>query len=196
MKKWFCMALLFGFHYQASTESPGPTRATINAQITDGDLLPQRLTIDDIRDAEVVGALGVELGTCVDLRATIVAGNAGDIRHKSHAGRYFLNVTHVDGSPLAKPVQMAFEVDAQSSNVKLANDSYSLVKLLTGEDASKVGFSKIPILEKAYVGKQVSLVAYETGSFEGMPRNMPESTPLWQGLGFYFRTHLQVMKQD
>jgi hypothetical protein len=50
-------------------------------------------------------------------------------------------------------------------------------------------------LEKGYVGKTVTVIAYETGSFVGIPRNMPKGVRPWADVGFSFRKRLVVMDQ-
>jgi hypothetical protein len=39
------------------------------------------------------------------------------------------------------------------------------------------------------------LDAYETGRFDGIPKNMPRDLMLWQDRGFAFRTSLVVVAE-
>ena len=49
-------------------------------------------------------------------------------------------------------------------------------------------------LEKGYIGKEVSLLVYETGSYSGIPNKLPDDYLIWQDTGFEFRTFLSVLK--
>ena len=56
------------------------------------------LTTDEIIRAEVIGKLGIPLGTCVDIQATVEA--ARKPTSKQNSGKYFLKITHVKGNKL------------------------------------------------------------------------------------------------
>lgn len=149
-----------------------------------------KLTLNQIKTHDLIGEMGIPLGQCVRVRATIVKGS----RTKSDTGRYFLDVTHVESIPLEKPVQMTFRVHQfAEERVQVANDGFSLVELRTGEKPSRVSSDKIEEYEVGYVGKKVELLVYETGMFDGFPRGLKDSS--WQGGGYQFFNWLMVMKQ-
>ncbi|MFO1044723.1 MAG: hypothetical protein U0941_23365 [Planctomycetaceae bacterium] len=131
------------------------------------------------------------LGKCVTIRASIVKGVA-----KGSSGSYLLNVTQVDERVLPSLVECEFHIHQfATKDVAIAKDSFGLHKLLTGKDTGKLMGDEIASLEKGYIGKEVTLVAYETGRFLGTPSGYPRIIPLWQEPRFQFVTELSVMHQ-
>jgi hypothetical protein len=148
------------------------------------------LTTDQICASDVVGSLGLPLGTCARIQATITTRNL----MKRDSGDYFLTITHVDGQRLPTPVVSRFFVHSQATrNVKLANDNFALYELRTGKKAGSLDTEQIARLEEGYVGRSVNVLAYQTGSFSGTPNHKKFAT--WQGTSFHFSTHIVVMDQ-
>ena len=126
------------------------------------------ITAEQIRSSDVTGYLGVSLGKCVSIRASIEKGVA-----KGSSGSYLLNVTQVDERVLPSPVECKFHIHQfATEDVAIAKDSFGLHKLLTGKDTGKLMGEEIASLEKGYIGKEVTLVAYETGRFLGTPSGL------------------------
>ena len=151
-----------------------------------------QLTTQDILRSEVIGDLGVPLGTCVRVKATIEAPRGV----KANSLRYFLNITHVDGHELKKSVVRKFYLHFQhTENVKLAIEPFGLYELLTGEKTGSLDSEEIAKLEKGYVGEEVELLIYESGRFDGIPKRLPEEIGIWQGTAFSFKTDVFVLDQ-
>lgn len=151
-----------------------------------------RITSQQIQMADVTGDLGVPLGTCVKVQATIVRSD----KSKGSDGRYYLKVTHVENRELRSPIQCVFDVHQFATDkVKLASGNFELHKLVTGKDARSLSDEQVAQLETGYVGKSVTLIAYETGGFRGMPDRLPKDVRVWQDFGFGFSTQVIVMDQ-
>ncbi len=89
------------------------------------------LTTDEIIRAEVIGKLGIPLGTCVDIQATVEA--ARKPTSKQNSGKYFLKITHVKGNKLIEPLFERFYIsNFASESVQLADSEMNLYKLKNG----------------------------------------------------------------
>ena len=150
----------------------------------------QRITVNELIATEVVSHLGVPMGECVRIRATITGAG----RNKADSGSYKLTITQVNGVPLEPAVVSRFDVHPfATKNVRLANDSFSLHELRTGNKAKSISSTQMKKLEEGYLGSSVDLLAYETGTYEGIPTNLPADMVTWQGSGFQFMTKIVVI---
>jgi hypothetical protein len=138
----------------------------------------------------VIGNLGLPLGTPTEIEATIIAGR--DLRMKEYENRYLLRITTVAGRTLPEPQVMDFSV---RGSAHLAADASALHELKTGQESRAIDSDQIPKLEQDYVGKRVRLLAYETGRYSGIPRNLPKDFPVWQDHSFAFTTSLVVLEE-
>lgn len=147
------------------------------------------ITLDELNSRQVVGALGKPLGTALEIDAKVIAGS--ELRMKQYATAYLLKVSHVDGKKLESPAVLRFSTGF--SNVKLANNHFSLYEMKHHKEAGSLDSSQIAELEKGYVGKSVRLAVYEVGGFRGRPTNLPDDAPLWADVGFHFDTSLVIV---
>lgn len=148
------------------------------------------ITIAELNRRQVVGDLGVPLGSAVEIRATVFAGS--ELNRKGYDSMYLLRVTHVDGKELEQPQLMEFSVPG-FVRTDVVNDPFDLYKMKMGQKASSLSSEQIAELEKGYVGKTVNLSVYEVGYFSGLPRNMPRGARVWQDRAFHFSTSLTVL---
>jgi hypothetical protein len=176
MRLVFCLAVVcVAVRVVAQNEKPGR---------------PQ-LTTSDIEKAEVIGRLGMPLGRCFEIAATVIRS---DINTKASQGRFFLKVTRVEGRELDLPVVYDFYVHQFSTKqVKIAESDFALYELKNGKKAASLNAEQIAELEKGYVGTPVRLIVYETGGFRGRPNRIPGGGLPWADVGFGFATHLMVM---
>jgi hypothetical protein len=126
------------------------------------------------------------------IRAVVVSGR--ELGDKGHSGQFLLRVTHVDGRELADKPLCEFGVPAYLRK-NLARTHFELYEMKYGRRARELTDGQEDALERGYVGKEFILDVYETGSFSGIPRNMPDDVPLWQDRGFGFRTSLVVLAE-
>lgn len=148
------------------------------------------ISLDEISRRQVVGDLGVPLGTVVEIRATVFAGS--ELNSKGYDSIYLLKVTHVDGRELERPQLMEFSVPG-FVRAEVVNDSFDLYEMKMGQKARGLSSEQIAELEKGYVGKSVNLTVYEVGRFTGLPHKMPRGAPVWQDRAFHFATSLTVL---
>lgn len=149
-------------------------------------------TVEEFNDHKILGHMGVPLGECVEIEATIIAGHS--LHTKSDDGHYLLRVDSVEGKHLDKPPTLNFQVPA-FVDAALVNNDFLLYEWKKGKKPSTLDSSEIAELEKDYVGKAVRLVVYESGGFSGIPDTLPKDVPDWQDKGFGFTTYLIVLKQ-
>ena len=150
------------------------------------------ITLEELNRRNVVGNLGLPLGTAVEIEAEVVSGRI--LRRKGYDSFYLLKVTHVDGKEMNTPPLMQFSAPGFAS-VNLANDTFALYEMKHGTKAKRLNSSQIVELEKGYVGKTVRLVVYEVGSFHGIPNQLPNDVPVWADVGFHFSTLLTVLNE-
>ncbi|MEX2212798.1 MAG: hypothetical protein WD768_01635 [Phycisphaeraceae bacterium] len=143
-------------------------------------------------ERDVIGKLGVPLGTVVEIQATIIAGR--ELRMKAYDGLYLLKVTHVGARLLEEPPVLEFSVPG-FIDVELPSDHRSLVEMIKREEEKHPGRAKTNDIEKGFVGRTVKLVVHEVGTFSGLPRNRPNDVPVWADRGFSLRTSLEVLAQ-
>ncbi|WP_425396170.1 hypothetical protein [Aeoliella sp.] len=148
------------------------------------------ITIDELKRRQVVGELGVPLGTAVEARAIVISGR--ELGGKGDDSIYLLKVTHVDGKELEQPRLMEFSVPG-FVNAEVANDWTALYEMRTGKKPRSVSSEQMAELEKGYVGKIVNLAVYEVGYYSGMPWELPRGAPIVQSRGFHFATYLRVL---
>ncbi|MGH8019792.1 MAG: hypothetical protein ACREIA_16235, partial [Opitutaceae bacterium] len=124
-----------------------------------------------------------------------------------------LKVDHVEGKSLVPSVVMRFVVP-DSRSVFVAPSWHKLEQLL--KDLATAGArlryeptvpsyviadtmtaEEIELFRRNYVGSRHTLVVYETGTFEGRPKNLPEDCERYMStmLGFTFSTYLVVLAE-
>lgn len=67
----------------------------------------QQITTEQIAKAEIVGSLGIPLGTCTRVRASLTKSETNS---KADDGVYFLTVTEVEGKKVDPPFRSRFDV--------------------------------------------------------------------------------------
>lgn len=139
---------------------------------------------------KIIGLLGFPLGEVISFSGLIVAGNH---ELKAEQSSYLIKVSVVDGKRLAIPQVMKFKVSS-SANAPLPVDAFELYERKYGKKAESLSSDMIAQIEKGYLGSFVSGIAYETGEFSGIPRNLPKDFPVWQDHSFHFSTCLVVMR--
>jgi len=150
------------------------------------------ITLDELNRRNVVGNLGLPLGTAVEIEAEVVSGRS--LRRKGYDSLYLLKVLNVDGKDLNASPLMRFSLPG-FVDVELRNHTFALYEMKRGTKAKSLNSTQIAELEKGYVGKKVRLVVYEVGSFHGIPDQLPKDVPVWADFGFHFSTSLTVLNE-
>jgi len=140
----------------------------------------------------VIGRLGVPLGTAVLIEGEIVSG--ADLNDKVHQSDYLLRVRKVGDQPLADPITMDFVCPPYApANGEMPRDTFERYESVHHKKASRLYEDDIKALNEGYVGETFRILAYESGRFGGMPRDLPPDMPLWQDFGWHFHTCLEVL---
>lgn len=150
------------------------------------------VTLEELNRRNVVGKLGLPLGTAVEIEAEVVSGRS--LRRKGYDSLYLLKVMNVDDRELNPPPLMRFSSPGFAS-VELSSHTFALYEMKQGRKAKSLDSTQIAELEKGYVGKEVRLVVYEVGSFHGIPNQLPKDVPVWADFGFHFSTSLTVLNE-
>lgn len=180
MRNTVCLLLIFG------------ALTCLSAQPQESNSKRSAITLEQLKECDVIGRLGVPLGMVVEIQAVVVAGR--ELRWKQFDGRYLIKIESVNGRQLDEPEITPFSARS-FAHVKLANDSFELYKMKTGKKATSLDSEEITELEKGYVGQRKKLVVYETGGFHGIPKNLPKDVPVWQDVGFGFSTDIVVLSE-
>lgn len=150
------------------------------------------ITLEELNRRQVVGHLGLPLGTAVEIDAEIVSGSR--LGRKGYESLYLLRVTRVNGQELKASRVMRFS-SPEFASVDLASDMFALYEMRRGTKAKTLDSSQIAELEEGYVGRKLRLNVYETGSFGGIPHQLPKDMPTWTDEEFRFATELIILKQ-
>jgi hypothetical protein len=169
--------------------------------------VPQTVTVQDIRSgrASVIGVLGVQLGTVVEIVARVSHSRASGGKQVSG---YVLEIETIDGEPTREKPILAFAVAAGSA-ARLAateNELDGLVRdlvtpgkrteVVDGQviEAEPISRAEADSFRKAYVGSRHKIIAYEYGTFDGAPANVPKDYGYLLPLSpFGIRTQLRVL---
>ena len=148
------------------------------------------IPISQLRSAEVIGDLGIPLGTVAEIRATVFAGR--ELRLKRYASVYLLRVTSVNGRKLEHPVLIEFRAGSEWTELPLVHNSFELYEMKKGVKASSLDDDEEQQLEKDYVGREFRLIVYETGRFDGLP---DAQALMMASHGFSFSNYLIVLRK-
>jgi hypothetical protein len=149
-----------------------------------------RIPVSDFNERyEIIGRLGLPLGTVTPVIAEVVRGY--DLREKQYQGHYLLAIHHVGAQALPGRLVMDFE----DRTYEVPRDQFARYEQLHGEKAHQLERNDIPALDAGYVGRNVNLIVYETGSFRGIPPNLPDDW-VWQDTDRYLETRLIILKVE
>jgi len=131
--------------------------------------------------------LGIPFGTIAKLKAEIYDGNS--LHMKAYEGVYLLKINYVNDKLIKKTILLRFTDETKT----LANDDFGLYKLIYKKEADSLMGLQINKMKEKYVGKKLTLMAYETGQFIGIPQNYFHYRPIRADVGFYFEHYLIVV---
>jgi hypothetical protein len=131
--------------------------------------------------------LGIPFGTIAKLEAEIYDG--ANFRDKYYEDTYLLKINSVNGKLIKGMLLLQFTDETKT----LANEVFSLYRLIYKKEPPVLSGAQINKMEKGYIGKKVTLMAYETGGFVGMPVDYGKYRPLNQDTYFGFRHSLVVV---
>ena len=131
--------------------------------------------------------LTIPFGTIAKLEVEIYDGDSLQI--KAYQGTYLLKINSVDGKQQIDTLLMTFEDETDG----LANNNFRLFKLIYGRKTNSISGKQIDQMKKNYVGKKLTLMAYESGRFIGMPKDYFKYRPIVAGREFHFENYLVIV---
>jgi len=131
--------------------------------------------------------LGVPFGTIAKIEAEIFDGS--NLNRIEYGDDYLLKIKSVNGKIFHKTLLLRFEDETKT----LANNEFALYELLYKKKTGSLERTQINKMNEKYVGKKVTLMAFETGSFVGVPQGYYKYRPLAQDFGFCFMHSLEVI---
>jgi UDP-glucose 6-dehydrogenase len=131
--------------------------------------------------------LGIPFGTIAKLEAEIYDGY--NFHDKGHEDMYLLKINSINGKIIKGILILPFDDETKT----LANDVFSLYELIYKKKADEISEAQLAKMKKQYVGKKVTIMAYETGDFIGMPQNYQKYRLIRQDRGFIFMHNLIVV---
>jgi hypothetical protein len=152
------------------------------SQIRGGYTLPR-----DSSTQSITAMLNIPFGTIAKLEVEIFDGNS--LHMKATQSIYLLKVNSVNNRIIGDTLLLSFTDETQS----LANDDFSLAKLIYGKPLNSLTDIQYSKMTKKYVGKKITMMAYETGGFTGIPDKYFDYRPAKADLSFHFRHYLVVV---
>jgi hypothetical protein len=141
----------------------------------------------DSSKISITTKLGIPLGTISKLEAEVYAGD--NLHMKAFQGVYLLKINSIDNKTVNDTLILSFTDETGT----LANDCFSLYKLVYKKTAGTIPGELINKMGKKYIGKKITIMAYETGQFTGQPNTYSDYKPLESGLPFHFDHSLVIV---
>ena len=131
--------------------------------------------------------LDLPFGTIAKLEVEIYDGDS--LYMKAYQGMYLLKIHSVNGKKRLDTLVMTFEDETG----ELASDNFELFKLMYGKKTNSISEKQIDKMKQSYVGKKLTLMAYETGRFIGMPKDYFKYKPIVAATDFHFKNYIVIV---
>jgi len=131
--------------------------------------------------------LNIPFGTIAKLDVEIYDGD--NLHRKGDQGTYLVKINSVNDKQQIDTLLMTFEDETE----QLASENFALYKLVYGKKANSISNMQIDKMKKNYVGKKLTLMAYETGRFTGIPKDYFKYRPEVADKGFHFENYLVIV---
>jgi len=141
----------------------------------------------DSTKASIPTRLNIPFGTIAKLDVEIYDGDS--LHRKGDEGTYLLKINSINGKQQIDTLLMIFEDETE----QLANEDFALYKLIYGKKANSLTGIRIDKMKKNYVGKKLTLMAYETGRFTGIPKDYFKYRPEIADKDFHFENYLVIV---
>lgn len=142
---------------------------------------------NDSAKTSLTTKLGIPFGTICKLEAEMYDGDS--LHRKAYEGIYLLKINAVNDKIIKGLVILTFTDETGT----LANDNFSLYKLIYKKTATSLTDIQINKMKENYIGKKLTIMAYETGHFTGIPNDYFKYRPVSAGTGFHFEHYLVVV---
>jgi hypothetical protein len=142
---------------------------------------------DDTSKVCITTKLNVPFGTIASLEVEVYDGDL--LQMKAYAGTYLLKIRSVNGKRMDDNLLLTFVDETET----LANDNLTLYEETYSKTAKSLTMEQIDAMKEKYVGKKLTVMAYETGHFTGLPEDYFKYKPIRADSGFQFEHYLVVV---
>lgn len=142
----------------------------------------------DPKKAIINTKLNLPFGTICKLDVEIFDGD--ELQLKEFTGVFLLKIKAINDKPQNENLIISF-IDETG---QLANDGFELFELINKKSSDEISSEVIKELKKNYVGKKMTIMAYESGIFSGMPDGYFKYRPVRADSSFRFKNYLIVIK--
>ncbi|MFV0531158.1 MAG: hypothetical protein ACK5MD_06935 [Flavobacteriales bacterium] len=112
---------------------------------------------------KIIEKLNFPFGTLVRLTIEVIDGK--NLRLKALQSEYLIKIIEVNDVKIESPLIIEF-IDKTG---EFPENNFKLYKLLYGNEMGSLSSDMIKKMNKSYVGKKFSVLAYESGKFTGNP---------------------------
>jgi len=137
--------------------------------------------------ATIATKLNIPFGTIAKLEVEVYDGDR--LQMKSDQGTYLLKINSVNDRKIGDTLLLTFIDETE----ELAKDNFELYKLTYGKTAKSISDKQIDKMKKKYVGSKLTIMAYETGRFTGIPADYFKYRPARADKNFHFENYLVVV---
>ncbi len=127
--------------------------------------------------------LGVSFGEMCKLEVEVFNGD--NLLRKAYEGTYLLKINSINGNKVNDSLILRFSDETET----LANDDFSLYQLIYKKKIGSLSSTQIDKMRKKYIGKKITVMAYETGEFKGTPDKYFDYKPVKPGIPHFFATY-------
>ena len=137
--------------------------------------------------ASIATKLNIPFGTIAKLEVEVYDGDS--LQMKSYQGTYLLKINSVNGRKISETLLLTFIDETE----ELAKDNFELYKLTYGKTTKSIADKQVDKMKKKYVGGKLTIMAYETGRFTGIPTDYFKYRPVRADRSFHFENYLVVV---
>ena len=141
----------------------------------------------DSSKSKVITKLNIPFGTIAKLEVIIYDGDSLQI--KEYEGTYLLKLNAINDKQQNDTLLIKF-VDETG---EIANDNFELYKLIYKKTTNTISDKQVDKMKKKYVGRKLTLYAYETGQFIGIPKDYFKYRPIKADRNFHFENYLVIV---
>lgn len=142
---------------------------------------------EDTSKSTITTKLNIPFGAIAKLEVEVYDGDS--LQMKAYQGAYLLKINSVNDRKISDTLLLIFIDETE----ELANDNFELYKLTYGKRVKSITGKQIDKMKGKYVGKKLTLMAYETGQFTGIPKDYFKYRPIRADRNFQFEHYLVVV---
>lgn len=138
--------------------------------------------VDDSTKIIILPELGIPFGTMSKLEVEVYDGD--NLHWKAYVGAYLLKINSINNNKINDTLILRFTDETET----LASDNFSLYQLIYKKKVGSLSSAQLEKMKKRYVGKKITVMAYETGQFTGAPDKYFDYKPIVPGIPHFFAT--------